>query len=51
MQKINQENIFVLNGIILVFLLFIAGCVTDAGRYDRASPVENECTLVLDGFY
>jgi hypothetical protein len=49
MKKINQKPIFVFSGIILVFLLLIVSCVTDAGRYDRTSLAENDCTLILDG--
>ncbi|GHV94141.1 hypothetical protein AGMMS50293_04610 [Spirochaetia bacterium] len=49
MKKFNQKNIVVFCGIMLVFLLFILGCVTEGGRYDRTSLAENDCTLVLDG--
>jgi hypothetical protein len=38
--------------IVFVFLAMgslFAGCATNARRYNQASPVENDCTLVLNG--
>ena len=45
----NQRNLFVFNGIVVVFLFFAAGCVTNAGRYDQTGLAENDCTIVLRG--
>ena len=44
-----QRNLFVFNGIVVVFLFFAAGCATNAGRYDQAGLAENDCTIVLRG--
>ena len=44
-----QRNLFVFNGIVVVFLFFAAGCATNAGRYDQTGLAENDCTIVLRG--
>jgi hypothetical protein len=49
MKKFTKKNFFVFSGLVLTFLLFVGGCVTNVGRYDQTGPVENDCTLVLNG--